>query len=186
MILTLCLLLLLALSVTAFTHTVTVSGMVKRQRHIGLSMSDIKGRLSADMKAAMKAKEKVRLGAIRAAQTAMKQKEVDDRVEMTDEIAIEIMAKLIKQRRESVKSYQDAGREDLVAQEEEEIATIQEYLPAQLSTEEIDAIIAKAITDSGASSVKDMGKVMGLVKPQVTGRADMASIGGIIKDKLNA
>lgn len=161
------------------------SGSIVHQRRSALSMSDIKARLSTDMKAAMKAKEKIRLGAIRAAQTAIKQKEVDDRVEMTDEIVIEIMAKLIKQRRESVKSYQDAGREDLVAQEEEEIATIQEYLPAQLSAEEIDGIITKAIAETGASNVKDMGKVMKLVKKLVTGRADLGSIGGIIKEKLS-
>ncbi|KAJ1437740.1 Yqey-like protein-domain-containing protein, partial [Ochromonadaceae sp. CCMP2298] len=118
----------------------------------------IRQRLSADMKSAMKAKEKTRLGAIRAIQAAIKQKEVDDRVEVDDALALEIMSKLVKQRKESIKSYTDGGRQDLADTEQEECDVIAVYMPRQLSAEEVDGIIAATIVKVGATTVKDMGK----------------------------
>jgi len=119
----------------------------------------IKSRLSVDMKAAMKAKEKTRLGAIRSIQAGIKQKEVDDQVEVDDGMAIEVMSKMLKQRKESIKSYTDGNRLDLAAKEQEECDVIAEYMPKPLSEAEIDAIVVAAIAKVGAVTVKDMGKV---------------------------
>jgi len=149
-------------------------------------MTDLRTRLQDDIKTAMKSGEKARLGTLRLISAAVKQKEVDERIELDDDAMLLILDKLMKQRRESITQYKAAGREDLSAVEEAEAAIIQEYLPAALSDDEVGSIIAKAVNDSGASSIKDMGKVMGLVKPQVQGRADMGKISGIIKAKLSS
>lgn len=148
-------------------------------------MTDTRTRLLDDIKTAMKSGDKKRLGTLRLISAAAKQKEVDERVEIDDDAMLLILDKLMKQRRESITQYTEAGRDDLAAIEIEEADIIQEYLPAALGDDEIAGIIDSAIADSGAASVKEMGKVMGLVKPQVQGRADMGKISGIIKSKLS-
>ena len=152
---------------------------------VGTVAPSLKDRLTSDMKEAMKGKQKNRLSAIRSIQTAIKQKEVDDRVEVSDEAAILIMSKIVKQRRESIKSYSDCGRPDLIANEQEEIDTINKYLPQPLSSEDIERAINEAILRLGATSVKDMGKVMNDLKPHLAGKADIAEVGSIIKAKLS-
>ncbi|MFK7993037.1 MAG: GatB/YqeY domain-containing protein [Granulosicoccus sp.] len=149
-------------------------------------MSDTRQRILDDIKTAMKAGDKPRLAVLRLMSAAIKQREVDERIELDEENVIAILDKMLKQRRESITQYSQAGRDDLVAQEQTESELIQTYLPAQLSDEEINQIVDTAVSDSGAASVKDMGKVMGLVKPQMQGRADMASVSKTIKAKLNA
>ncbi len=149
-------------------------------------MESLKQRITDDMKACMKAKDKERLGTIRLILSAIKQIEVDERIELNDERVIVVLDKMLKQRRESIKQYRDAGREDLAAVEEAEILVIQDFLPQALSEQEIDAMIAAAVVESAASSVKDMGKVMGLLKPKMQGRADMAIVGVKIKAALTA
>ena len=145
----------------------------------------IRERLNADMKTAMKAKEKERLAAIRSMTAAIKQKEVDDRgVEVDDAMTIDLLSKLLKQRRESIQSYTDGGRDELVAEETFAAGVIQEYLPEPLSEEELEAIISAAIEEVGATSVKDMGKVMGIVKPKTQGRTDAGALGNRIKKIL--
>jgi uncharacterized protein YqeY len=144
----------------------------------------LKARLTDDMKTAMKAGEKDRLGVIRLVNAAIKQREVDERIVLDDAQVLVVLEKMLKQRKDSVTQYESAGREDLAVVERYEIGVIQAYLPAQLSAAEVEAIVAKAIADSGASSAKDMGKVVGLVKPQVAGRADMGQISQLIKQKL--
>jgi len=146
----------------------------------------LKARLFEDMKAAMRAGEKDRLGVIRLVNAAIKQREVDERIEVDDTQVLSILEKMLKQRRDSVSQFDAAGRGDLSAVENYEIGVIQTYLPAQLSAAEVDEIIAAAIVESGATSAKDMGKVMGLVKPKVAGRADMGKLSEIIKTKLEA
>ncbi|MEA3638398.1 MAG: GatB/YqeY domain-containing protein [Lamprobacter sp.] len=144
----------------------------------------LKERLQADMKAAMKAGNKPRLGVIRLINAAIKQREVDERIALDDTQVLAVLDKMLKQRRDSVSQYAEAGREDLAEQERFEIRICQEYMPAALSEAEIDALIATAITNTGAVSIKDMGKVMGVLKPQIQGRADMAAISATIKAKL--
>ena len=146
----------------------------------------LKARLFEDMKAAMRTGEKDRLGVIRLVNAAIKQREVDERIEVDDTQVLSILEKMLKQRRDSVSQFDAAGRGDLSAVENYEIGVIQTYLPAQLSAAEVDEIIAAAIVESGATSAKDMGKVMGLVKPKVAGRADMGKLSEIIKTKLEA
>lgn len=146
--------------------------------------SEIKVKLNSDMKEAMKAKEKERLGAIRAILTAIKQKEVDDRVVVDDAEAVAIMAKLVKQRRESIASYAAAGRADLVESEEKEVAFISVYMPAQMSSDEVDNAIKTAIAKVDAKTVKDMGKVMGELRGPLQGKADMSDVGARIKKLL--
>ncbi len=147
----------------------------------------LKARITDDMKAAMRAKDKERLGTIRLITSAIKQKEVDDRIDELDDAAVlAILDKMIKQRRDSVTQYRDAGREELAAVEEAEILVIQEYMPAPLSEAEIDALIEEAIATSGAASMQDMGKVMGSLKPKLQGRADMGAVSGRIKARLSA
>jgi len=138
------------------------------------------------MKDAMKGKQKERLNAIRAIQTAFKQKEVDDRIVIDDIEAVTIMAKMVKQRKESIKAYTDARRQDLVDAEQYECDVIYQYMPAPLSSEEISQIIDSAIASVGAVSVKDMGKVMSVVKPQLVGKADIGEMGEIIKKRLSS
>jgi len=144
----------------------------------------LKAQIIDDMKAAMKGGEKARLGVIRLITAAIKQREVDERIELDDEQVLIVLDKMVKQRRDSIKQYTDAGREDLAAIEEAEVEIIQTYLPAALSEDEIAAIVEAAIAETGASSMADMGKVMGIVKPQVQGRGDMGAVSGIVKQKL--
>lgn len=144
----------------------------------------LKARLTDDMKTAMKGGDKQRLGVIRLVNAAIKQREVDERIELDDAQVLAVLEKMLKQRKDSVSQYEGAGREDLAAVERFEMGVIETYLPAQLSDAEVEAIVAKAVADSGASSAKDMGKVVGLVKPQVAGRADMGKVSALIKAKL--
>lgn len=150
-------------------------------------MSDsLKQNLTADMKASMKGGDKKRLGVIRLALAAIKQIEVDERIELDDNRVLAVLDKMVKQRRESISQYKDAGREDLWEQEEYEVSILQDFLPEALSDEEISQMIAKAISDTAAESIKDMGKVMGILKPLMQGRADMGAVSGKIKAQLNA
>ena len=144
----------------------------------------LKARITDDMKAAMRAGEKDRLGVIRLILAALKQREVDERIVLDDAQVLAILEKMLKQRRDSIEQYSSANREDLAAVERAEVAVIQTYLPAALSAEEIEQIVARAVADSGASSPRDMGKVVALVKPQVAGRADMGQVSQLIKAKL--
>lgn len=146
--------------------------------------SALKQQLTDDMKAAMRDKDKARLGVVRLALAAIKQREVDERIELDDTQVLAVLDKMVKQRRDSVKQYEEAGRQELADQESYEISVLQEYLPAALSDDEIDALIKAAIESSGAESMQDMGKVMGVIKPQVQGRADMGAVSGRIKSQL--
>ncbi|MDD5272102.1 MAG: GatB/YqeY domain-containing protein [Methylovulum sp.] len=141
-------------------------------------------RIKDEMKAAMKSGAKARLGVIRLILSAIKQVEVDERIVLDDQRTVLVLDKMLKQRRESIRQYGDAGRSDLVAVEEAEILVIQDFLPQPLSADEIDQMISTAIAKSGAVSVKDMGKVMGLLKTPMQGRADMSVVGVKIKAAL--
>ncbi len=136
------------------------------------------------MKTAMRAKDSARLSAIRLLLSAMKQREVDERIELDDTQVIEIIERMLKHRRDSISQYEAANRHDLADVEKFEVEVLKTYLPQALTDAEVDAIIAKVISETGASGVKDMGKVMGLVKPQIVGRADVAKVSGLIKAKL--
>lgn len=151
-----------------------------------MTESAIKGQITEDMKSAMRAQDKERLATIRLILAAMKQREVDERITLTDEHVLAILDKMLKQRRESITQYEAANRHDLAEKEAEEIKVIQHYLPSPLSTTEVIALIDAAIQESGATSVRDMGKVMGIIKPKVQGRADVAVISNQIKDRLSA
>ena len=145
----------------------------------------LKTQLSDDMKAAMKGGLKERLRVIRLIQAGIKQREVDERIELDDTQVLAVMEKMLKQRRDSIAQFGAANRQDLVDIEEAEVAVIQTYMPAALGEEEITAIIAAAIASTGASDGKDMGKVIAAVKPQVAGRADMGKVSQLIKDALS-
>ena len=144
----------------------------------------LKARITDDMKTAMRAKETARLGTIRLLLAAIKQKEVDERTELDDATVSSIVEKLIKQRKDSISQFQAAGRDDLVAAEQAELVVLQAYLPEQLSAAEVEAAVVAAIAESGATSAKDMGKVMGLLKPRLAGRADMGQVSALIKARL--
>jgi hypothetical protein len=144
----------------------------------------LKAQITEDMKAAMRAKDTLRLGTIRLLLAAIKQKEVDERVELDDAAVSSIVEKLIKQRKDSISQFRTAGRDDLVAAEEAELSVLQAYLPEQLSGAEVEAAVTAAIAESGASTAKDMGKVMGLLKPRLAGRADMGQVSALIKARL--
>lgn len=144
----------------------------------------LKQQLTDDMKAAMKAGDKPRLSVIRLVNAAIKQREVDERIELDDEQVLAVLDKMVKQRRDSVTQYKDAGRDELAAQEEFEIGIIQEYLPAALSEEEIAALVDEAIAATGASGMQGMGQVMGVLKPKLQGRADMGAVSALVKQKL--
>jgi uncharacterized protein len=146
----------------------------------------LKVQITEDMKSAMRAKDAPRLGAIRLLQAAIKQREVDERIELDDTQVIEAIEKMLKQRRDSISQYEAANRHDLADVEKFEVAVLQSYLPQPLTTEEISALLDKVVAESGASGIKDMGKVMAAVKPLVVGRADMGSISGLIKARLGA
>ncbi len=148
-------------------------------------MSETRQRVLDDIKTAMKAGDKARLSTLRLMSAAIKQKEVDERIELDEPATMAILDKLMKQRRESITQYAAAGRDDLVAQEQAEADIIQTYLPAALSESEIAVIIDDAVNESGANSVKEMGKVMALVKPKMQGRADMSSVSKTIRERLN-
>jgi len=146
----------------------------------------LKERITEDMKTAMRSGEKDRLAVIRLLQAAIKQREVDERIVLDDAQVTSVLEKMIKQRKESVVAFEKGGRADLVDKENAEIAVLQPYLPAQLSDAELDALIAEAISSTGAASIKDMGKVMGVVKAKAAGKADMGAVGARIKAKLGA
>lgn len=147
--------------------------------------SELVLRIREEMKTAMKAKDKQRLGTIRLITAAIKQVEVDKRIELTDADTLQLLDKMLKQRRDSIAQYEQAGRDDLAEVERQEIEVIQEFMPQPLSEGEIDALIEDGMAQSGAQSMRDMGKVMGLIRPQVQGRADMAVVSQKIKAKLS-
>lgn len=147
-------------------------------------MSDLKAKLTEDMKTAMRSGDKERLLTIRLILSAIKQQEVDTREEQSDNDIIASLTKMQKQRRESISQFEKANRQDLIDKEEQELLVINEYLPAALSENEIDTLISAAMSESGASSIKDMGKVMGILKPQLAGRADMGAVSAKIKSAL--
>ncbi|WED21479.1 GatB/YqeY domain-containing protein [Vibrio sp. JC009] len=140
--------------------------------------------LKEEQKAAMKAKDKARLGTIRLALSAIKQREVDEKITLTDDDIIAVLTKMVKQRRDSVTQFESAGRQDLADAEKAEITVLEEFMPQPLSEEEVAALIEAAITDSGAAGMQDMGKVMGVLKPQIQGRADMGKVSGLVRAKL--
>jgi uncharacterized protein YqeY len=145
----------------------------------------LKAKITEDMKAAMRAKETARLGAIRLLLAAMKQREVDERIELSDADVIAIIEKMLKQRRDSISQFEAAKRQDLVDIEKFEVEVLQTYMPQQLSEADIAAAIAEAIAATGAAGPQDMGKVMGVVKPKLAGRADMGKVSGLIKAQLS-
>ena len=144
----------------------------------------LKEQIHTAMKDAMRAKEKARLGAIRLIQAEVKRIEVDERIDVDDQRLIAIMDKMVKQRRDSIAQYEAAGRAELAAVEVAEIAVIQDFLPTALTEDEIDTLIQQAITSTGAESMRDMGKVMGILKPQIQGRADAGVVSGAVKKAL--
>jgi len=148
-------------------------------------MSQLKQLITNDMKLAMKAKDKSALKAIRMILGAIKQKEIDDRIELDNAQVLVVIQKMVKQRKDSISQFTDAGRTDLVEVEESELSIINNYMPEQLSDDEVDAAVTKAIADSGANSMKDMGKLMGILKGQLDGKADMGAVSQLIKAKLS-
>ena len=144
----------------------------------------LKNQITEDMKTAMRAKDSVRLGAIRLLLAAIKQREVDERIELTDSDVISVIEKMLKQRRDSISAFELAKRDDLADIEKFEVTVLQTYMPKQMSDDEINRIITQVIDDTGAQSAKDMGKVVGLVKPLVAGMADMGKVSGLIKTRL--
>jgi uncharacterized protein len=145
----------------------------------------LKHQITEQMKDAMRAKDTARLGAIRLLLSAIKQREVDERIEMTDADVISVIEKMLKQRRDSIAAFESAKRDDLADIEKFEVSVLQTYMPKQMSDAEISAIVDQVITDSGAQGAKDMGKVVGLVKPLVAGMADMGKVSGLIKARLS-
>ena len=145
----------------------------------------LKQQISDDMKAAMRAKETARLGAIRLLLAAIKQREVDERIELSDADVVAIIEKMNKQRRDSISQYEAAGRQDLADVEKFEMTVLQTYMPQQLTEAEIETAVAQAIVASAAASPQDMGKVMAILKPQLAGRADIAKVSGLVKTKLS-
>jgi len=147
-------------------------------------MSDLKRRISDDVKAAMRSKDKERLTTLRMIMAAIKQREVDERIELDDTQVLAVLDKMSKQHRDSIEQYQKAGRDDLVTKETTEMAIVMEYLPQPLTDDEIGQLVAEAVTETGAAEIKDMGKVMAALKPRVQGRADMGKVSSIVKQKL--
>lgn len=144
----------------------------------------LRAQVTEDMKAAMRAKDSARLNAIRLLLAAMKQREVDERIELSDSQVIEVIEKMLKQRRDSISQYEAANRQDLADAEKFEVGVLSTYLPQPLSDNEVSALMDAAISEAGAAGVKDMGKVMALVKPQIIGRADVGKVSGLIKARL--
>ena len=145
----------------------------------------LKDQIQQDMKDAMRAKDKARLATIRLIMAAIKQREVDERIELDDAQVIAVLDKMSKQRRESISQFEQAGRDDLASQEKAELELIQQYLPEQLTETEINELIDTAMQQTGATSMKDMGKVMGQLKPKLQGRADMGAVSALIKARLS-
>jgi len=144
----------------------------------------LKAKITDDMKTAMRAKDAPRLGAVRLLLSAMKQKEVDERVELTDADIVAIIDKMIKQRRDSILQFEKGGRQDLADQEKFEVGVLQAYMPQALSDVEVDAEIAGAMQSTGAKAMADMGKVMAVLKPKLAGKADMGKVSALVKDRL--
>jgi len=144
----------------------------------------LKERLTEEMKTAMKARDELRLATVRQVRAVLKNREIELKRELDDQGVCEILATLVKQRRESIRMFQEAGRSDLVAKEEQELVILQEFLPEQLTAAEVVVLVRQAIAESGAQGAKDMGKVMKLVMPQVTGRADGKLVGDVVKEQL--
>jgi uncharacterized protein len=144
----------------------------------------LKNQITEDMKTAMRAKDTARLGAIRLLLSAIKQREVDERIELTDADVISVIEKMLKQRRDSIAAFESAKRDDLADIEKLEVTVLQTYMPKQMSDDEINQIITQVIANTGAQGAKDMGKVVGLVKPLVAGVADMGKVSGLIKARL--
>ena len=149
-------------------------------------MSGIKTQISNDVKDAMRSKDKDRLAALRLILAAFKQKEVDDRIELSDEQSISILNKMAKQHRDSIEQFGQANRDDLIKKEQLELDIIESYLPEKLSEEEVSLLIDEAISETGANSVKDMGKVIGLLKEKLQGQADMGEVSRLIRGKLGS
>lgn len=145
----------------------------------------IRRTISDDMKTFMRAKDSARLGAIRLLQAAIKQKEVDERIELNDDQIFSVIQKMLKQRKDSIEAYQKASRQDLIDQEQLEIEVLSKYMPEPLSEEEINQYIEEAIATTGTSDMKDMGKVVGILKSKVAGRADMAEVSKLVRQKLS-
>ncbi len=144
----------------------------------------LRDRINDDMKAAMKARESEKLNAIRLLTSAIKQKEVDERIEITDDIVLNIVEKMLKQRKDSIEQFTVGNRMDLVEIEEFEVSILQVYMPAQLSDIELATVLDEVIAETGATSAKDMGKVMNALRPRVAGRADMGKLSGVVKARL--
>ena len=144
----------------------------------------LKDRISADMKDAMRQKDSARLETVRLLRAAIQRREVDERIELDDRGVLEVVQKMVKQSNDAASQFDQGGRDDLAEKERASIAFLEQYLPEQLSPEEIDEIVTRAISETGASSIKDMGKVMALVKSQVQGKADMGAVSAIVKSKL--
>lgn len=144
----------------------------------------LKAQITEDMKTAMRAKDSARLGAIRLLMAAIKQREVDERIELSDADVIAAIEKMLKQRRDSIAAYESANRPDLADIEKFEVTVLQTYLPQQLTEDEVKAILEQVVADTGAAGIKDMSKVMAAIKPLVAGRADMGKISGLIKTRL--
>ena len=151
-----------------------------------MSPSTLKGQIQEDVKSAMRARDQKRLTALRLITAAIKQVEVDKRIEMDDQAVLAVLDKMVKQRRDSLEQYQAAGRDDLAAQENFELELISVYLPEALSADELAALIKQAVTDTGASSIRDMGAVMNKLREQVQGRADMKAVSSAVKEQLGA
>ncbi len=148
-------------------------------------MSKLKQLITEDMKLALKAQDKAALKAIRMILGAIKQKEIDDRIDLDDNQVMAVIQKMVKQRKDSISQFSDAGRTDLVEVEESELSIINNYMPKQLSQDEIEAAVVKAIADTGSNSMKDVGKLMGILKSQLDGKADMGQVSQVIKTKLS-
>ena len=145
---------------------------------------NMKAQLTEDMKTAMKSGEKDRLAVIRSINAAIKQREIDERIEITDAVVLAVLEKMVKQRKDSLSQFEAANREDLAAVERYELGVIQTYLPAQMNEAELEAAVLASIAESGAAGPQDMGKVMAVLKPKVAGRADMGALSGLVKKKL--
>jgi len=145
----------------------------------------LKARINEDMKAALRARQADRLKAIRLLLAAVKQREIDDRTELADPDVLAVIDKMIKQRRESIEQFEGAGRKDLADQERSEVAVLEEYLPQALSPSEVESIVTEAITTAGAATLKDMGAVMAALRPKVSGRADMAVVSRLVRERLS-
>ncbi|WPC74561.1 GatB/YqeY domain-containing protein [Vibrio porteresiae] len=142
-------------------------------------------KLKEEQKSAMKAKDKTRLGTIRLALSAIKQREVDERITLSDDEIVAVLTKMVKQRRDSIAQYEDAGRQDLADVEQSEITVLEDFMPQPLSDEEVAALVTSAVTEANAQGMQDMGKVMGILRPQIQGRADMGVVSGLVKTKLS-